>query len=184
MAVIRLQLDIDSNVYPELYARLRSIDHTVGREERLRQLAALGLIWETVRMHGPESTVSAASGAKTPKPAPAPAPTPAPAASRSRKSEGSRSRSSESTGRSRSRPPVPGNVPMLMDVVDTPPPPPREEPVANAPVVELHPEGRPRPASPEDGPPLPPPLHTSVQPAGARSDRLRRMRDRGLFKNG
>jgi hypothetical protein len=50
MAVLQLQFDIDSEVYPELHDLLASIGSGVSREERLRQLAATGLIWERTRL--------------------------------------------------------------------------------------------------------------------------------------
>ena len=50
MAVLHLQFDIDSEVYPELHDLLASIGNGVSREERLRQLAAIGLIWERTRL--------------------------------------------------------------------------------------------------------------------------------------
>jgi len=129
MAVLRLKVDVDSDVYPELYARLRGIEKAQAREERLRQLAASGLVWEAVRMHGPAATA-------LPPPLPA-APKPATASARPA-------------------------VPVLLDVVD--------ESEVSAPV-------------PLDEPPLPPPLQTEVQPVSPRSTRMRRMVDRGLFKN-
>jgi len=53
MAHLRFELDIDSEVHPELYAKLASMERLPAREEKLRQLAATGLIWEIVRLHGP-----------------------------------------------------------------------------------------------------------------------------------
>ena len=50
MAVLHVQFDIDSEVYPELHDLLAAIDSGVSREERLRQLAATGLIWERTRL--------------------------------------------------------------------------------------------------------------------------------------
>src|SRR4051794_39333792 len=50
MAVLHLQFDIDSEVYPELHDLLASIGGDMLREERLRQLAATGLIWERTRL--------------------------------------------------------------------------------------------------------------------------------------
>ena len=50
MTVIHLQFDIDSEVYPELHDLLASIGTSMSREERLRQLAAIGLIWERTRL--------------------------------------------------------------------------------------------------------------------------------------
>ncbi|MEW6706433.1 MAG: hypothetical protein AB1430_16420 [Pseudomonadota bacterium] len=123
MAVIRLEVEVDSEVYPELYARLRAIGRVEAREERLRQLAASGLVWEAVRMHGP-----AATALSPPPPA----------------------------KRARARPPEAQAVPVLVDVV----------------------------APPDEAPALPPPLQTEVRAPGPRSARLKRMLDRGLFKNG
>lgn len=53
MARLHLALEIDSDLYPELYAKLASLDRLGDREEKLRQLAALGLVWELARLHGP-----------------------------------------------------------------------------------------------------------------------------------
>lgn len=50
MAVLHLQVDIDREVVPELHDLLASIGSGVAREERLRQLAAIGLIWERTRL--------------------------------------------------------------------------------------------------------------------------------------
>jgi len=50
MAVLHVQFDIDSEVYPELHDLLASIGSGVSREERLRQLASTGLIWERTRL--------------------------------------------------------------------------------------------------------------------------------------
>jgi hypothetical protein len=52
MAVVRVEIDIDSDVYPELYAVLSALRQPMLRDERLRQLAAMGLAWEAVRIHG------------------------------------------------------------------------------------------------------------------------------------
>src|SRR5687767_11341414 len=79
MPVVRLEFDIDSDVYPELYAALGAIKHPVLREERLRQLAAMGLVWEAVRIHGPSVTqLPAPAAAAATKPAPVPAAAAAP----------------------------------------------------------------------------------------------------------
>ncbi len=52
-------LDIDSDVYPELHARLSAIRVSGGRGECLRQLAASGLVWEALRLkgHGPATAM-------------------------------------------------------------------------------------------------------------------------------
>ena len=79
MGLLRLELDIDADVYPELYATLTSLVSDASRGERLRQLAAAGLVWEKLRIRG-----HAALHGVAPEPAwsaaPAAAPLPAPAA--------------------------------------------------------------------------------------------------------
>jgi hypothetical protein len=52
-------LEIDSDVYPELHARLIAIQSEGGRTERMRQLATSGLVWETLRMQGTGPVVPA-----------------------------------------------------------------------------------------------------------------------------
>jgi len=59
MAVLHVQFDIDSEVYPELHDLLAAIDSGVSREERLRQLAATGLIWERTRLRAQADNVGA-----------------------------------------------------------------------------------------------------------------------------
>jgi len=59
MAVLRLQFDIDSEVYPELHDLLAAIGSELSREERLRQLAAVGLIWERTRLRAQADVVEA-----------------------------------------------------------------------------------------------------------------------------
>lgn len=60
MAVLHLQFDIDSEVYPELHDLLASIGNDASREERLRQLAAIGLIWERTRLRAQADQVDQA----------------------------------------------------------------------------------------------------------------------------
>lgn len=50
MAVIPLQLEVDSEVHPELHDMLASIGSSPSRAERFRQLAATGLVWERMRL--------------------------------------------------------------------------------------------------------------------------------------
>ncbi|RZL39498.1 MAG: hypothetical protein EOP35_03560 [Rubrivivax sp.] len=50
MALLHLQFDVDSEVHPELHAMLSSIGSTLSQTERLRQLAAMGLVWERLRL--------------------------------------------------------------------------------------------------------------------------------------
>ena len=52
MAALHLAFDVDADVYPELYAALACIGSEASRGERLRQLAATGLVWEAVRTRG------------------------------------------------------------------------------------------------------------------------------------
>jgi hypothetical protein len=78
MAVLHLEFDIDSAVYPELHEVLAAIGSAVSRDERLRQLAAIGLIWERTRLQVQAGILDAASSLPAPG-VPAPA-APAPAA--------------------------------------------------------------------------------------------------------
>lgn len=161
MAVIRLKVDVDSDVYPELYARLSSIERAAAREERLRQLAAVGLIWEAVRMHGPAATALPPPVPPLPDAAPRP-PAPRPKTVREELLRVAAQEAPQPREAS-SQPDALPAVPVLFDIVD--------EAEVSSPV-------------PLDEPPLPPPLQTQVQPAATRSTRMKRMVDRGLFKNG
>ena len=76
MAVLHLQFDIDSEVYPELHELLAALGSDPSREERLRQLAAIGLIWERTRLRAQAdimdsvavaSAVPATSGVAAPR---------------------------------------------------------------------------------------------------------------------
>ena|SRR5512141_2754438 len=72
MAVLHLEFDIDSAVYPELHEVLAAIGSAVSRDERLRQLAAIGLIWERTRLQAQAGMLDAASSLPAPGvPAPA-----------------------------------------------------------------------------------------------------------------
>lgn len=80
MATLQLILDVDSDVYPELYAMLVVIGGGNARCERVRQLAATGLLWETLRAHaqlppghealGPRSEGAPKPAARASAPAP------------------------------------------------------------------------------------------------------------------
>ncbi len=52
MAILRLQFELDSDIYPELYKALCAVRSTQAQTERVRQLAASGLVWENVRIFG------------------------------------------------------------------------------------------------------------------------------------
>lgn len=224
MAVIRLQLEIDSDVYPELYEGLHAIERPQARQERLRQLAASGLVWEAVRMHGGASITApapgvtaarqaAASGPAQPAAAPAEAaPVGSPrapadavlakAARRGERPAGAAMPGSTAPDRdgeaalplppsttvgdapapaiARHRPPQPERVPVLLDVVDEDSPPPLDasrEPAAVAPPGDDD-------LAEEDRFPLAPAVEAGVYRPAQRSARLKRMVDRGLFKNG
>jgi len=178
VSVIRLELEVDGEVYPELHAVLAAIGNGASRAERLRQLAATGLVWETVRIRG-------ASVIPAPPPVPSPGPAPAPR---------------RRVGR-RTIPPT--DVPLLLDVVDAAPSihgmgaqvaaladrvlPSTAESWEDAPArTAVSPygdamgdaDGR----RDEDGVEAAPRVVLMHKPA-ARS-RVLRMRDMGLFKNG
>jgi hypothetical protein len=63
VAVIRLTLDIDSAVHPELHAMLSEVGSDASREERMRALAASGLAWERFRMLSQAAPVAQATPA-------------------------------------------------------------------------------------------------------------------------
>jgi hypothetical protein len=162
MALLHFELDIDSEVHPELYARLAALKRRAAREEKLRQLAATGLIWEIDRLHGPafaEGAEMAEAGAASAMPAPsAPAAVDAGAVGDHVAS-------------------APKNVPVLFDVVD-------EADAAGAqpvPASVLH-LGEAAPAALPPPPAVPPPPAAGT--GKSRSARLKRMKDAGLFQNG
>lgn len=66
MAVLQLQIEIDSDVQPELHAAVASIARSPARAERVRQLAAAGLIWEHVRAQGRPKSGSATTARTEP----------------------------------------------------------------------------------------------------------------------
>jgi hypothetical protein len=156
MAILRLQLEIDSEVHPELYARLASLERFAAREEKLRQLAATGLIWEIARLHGPgfagPDGVEQPVG-EVPLAAAAPAPPPP---------------DPVDAGAVGDHPAwVPADVPMLTDVVT--------EAEARVGIEAAAPADERATSNVV-------PLH---EPGGkTRSARLKRMKDLGLFQNG
>jgi hypothetical protein len=77
MPRVRLEFDLDGEVYPELHAALSTLTSPEARAERLRQLAAAGLVWEKVRLHGAAAAPGygdAAMASTMPMPTPAPRP--------------------------------------------------------------------------------------------------------------
>lgn len=96
MPTLRLEFELDSEVYPELHAALSLLKSNRARAERMRQLAAAGLVWEKVRLHGSAAVV---------EPLPSPVPPPAPL----RRSRPSREDVEQ----------VMRELPVLVDVVDS-----------------------------------------------------------------
>ena len=168
MAILHLDLDIDSDVHPELFVRLASIERSPARQEKLRQLAATGLIWEIARLHGPAFSEPVAV---TLAPPPDPDETSAAAV--------------DAGSADDHVPIVPEDVPLLVDVVD-------EAEMAGGggePALRLVPapdttvdDGPPRPSAPE----APPTPSAPAEASGGRtrSARIRRMKESGLFQNG
>ena len=184
MGLLRLELDIDADVYPELYATLTSLVSDASRGERLRQLAAAGLVWEKLRIRG-----HAALHGVAPEPAwaavPAAAPLPAPA---TRAPRGTASGRAPAAARSPAPAPVapepplsapPGFVDLALDaapvLAPVPAPPPVLPPVlpsarasapASAPTSAVVPAPPPAPAVPviPVAEPWPPVLMDVVEP--------------------
>ena len=162
MAVVHLELDIDGDVYPELVAALTALRQPMLRGERLRQLAAMGLAWETVRIQGPAAAQLPAWSAL-----PAVPPVAAPA---TRSAARAAAKGPARKGAGRAEAAEPAQLPVLVDIVSAGPGEPAE----------------PRPSDADDGPAIPVdpmPVSAANRGSGSRA-RLLRMKDRGLFKNG
>ena len=78
MATVRLEFDLDSDVYPELHAALVRPADAGLRGERIRQLATAGLVWENVRVHGAAAIGPNPAAAPVPDRGVPPVPVPAP----------------------------------------------------------------------------------------------------------
>jgi hypothetical protein len=144
MAVLQLQFEIDSEVYPELHDLLASLGNGVSREERMRQLAAIGLIWERTRLRA-QADILEAMPVSTASDVPAALV------------------ASASSAR---------QFPVLTDVVDP------SEVSAPSQAVALHGNADDGRVGAND------PVHDVPQAhQAAHRSRLRRMKDRGLFKN-
>ncbi|KQV82944.1 hypothetical protein [Rhizobacter sp. Root1221] len=171
MATVRLDIEIDSEVYPELHAALAGMRSARTRGERMRQLAAAGLVWENVRIHGAAAIGPTPAAHQRPSPptlddfidlaidaVPEPAANPM-SAPEPRVAE-----------RLVARP-----LPVLMDVV--PDVAPEPDPTSAPP--EAHDTGDPLVHHADDT------LHlVSLAQKPASRSRLMRMKDKGLFKNG
>lgn len=173
MATLHLELDIDSDVHPELFVRLASIERSPARQEKLRQLAATGLIWEIARLHGPAFSDPAVTTLVAPTGPPL--------------DLGGEVTPAIDAGSVGDHPPlVPEDVPLLVDVVDeaeisgegtrdatlslVPPPLAAAESASR------------RPSSDEAA--APPVTPIDVPGGRTRSARIRRMKESGLFQNG
>ena len=176
MATLQLQVEIDSEVHPELYAVLSAIGKASLRPERLRQLAAGGLIWEHLRA---QPRLDAGAGAAL--------------------AETARAADSSALGRALARTraappaelaPAAEEPPVLQDVVEmaavqsAPRPRTRAAPERRAGAVAADPEPTAAPPAPDDAPAAAMPAdETAAKRSGPRS-RLLLMKERGLFKNG
>jgi hypothetical protein len=199
MPTVRLEFELDSEVYPELHAALSALSSSRARAERMRQLAAAGLVWEKVRLHGAAATavpppaeerpaiVARADVAPLP-PATAEAPRP-----RSRRARPGRQEIEQ----------VMRELPVLVDVVaDVRAAPELQDdpyaPAVDAPAtwsaMNAYPDDLMAPAHPpaaleggdDDALQIPEAaLHvTALSHKPATRSRLMRMKERGLFKNG
>jgi hypothetical protein len=174
---MRLEFEIDSEVYPELHAALSALKSTRARAERLRQLAAAGLVWEKVRLHG--------TGVP-PEPTARVEPAPAPPARPERRARPSRQDVEQAIR----------ELPVLMDVVadvrplreagDTLHEEPAHWAAMSAYPDDLADAGAARDDDGDTHAGLPDPtLHVSaLAHKPATRSRLMRMKERGLFKNG
>ena len=172
MATLHLELDIDSDVHPELFVRLASIERSPARLEKLRQLAATGLIWEVARLHGPAFSEPAAVTFATPVAAPLDLGRAVPPAV-------------DAGTVGEHAPLVPEDVPLLVDVVG------EAEIAGGANDAALFLRAAPlaaddlAPRRPSTHEPAVAPTAPVVAPgARTRSARIKRMKESGLFQNG
>jgi hypothetical protein len=128
VGLLRLELDIDADVYPELHATLTSLAGDASRGERLRQLAAAGLVWEKLRIRGQAALHGVAESVPGSAMPPMPAPAPAQA---TRAARGAATRAPAAASRSPAPPPAtpprsapPGFVDLALDAEPAPLPPP------------------------------------------------------------
>jgi hypothetical protein len=177
MATLELQVEIDSEVHPELYALLAAVGRASLRPERLRQLAAGGLIWEHLRAQPRLDAAAQPALAETARAA-------------------DRAALARAAARAVAAPaePVPAPAveepPVLQDVVELAPrPAPRSRSRAAAPAAAA--QAAAQAAAPAVAPPradeapaaAAPPAPDGATKTGPRS-RLLLMKERGLFKNG
>ncbi len=171
MPLLQLQIDIDSDVQPELHAMLASVVRGAARAERLRQLAAAGLIWEHLRVHA--RPVPLAASEPPPQPAATAAPGPPAAAL-----PATATATAATTAAAPRRAPADA-IPVLWDAVEEAalPPSVAVAAVGDGSRVESAPD---EPARTGTGRDVAVP---ASRKSGTRS-RLLRMKEKGLFQNG
>jgi len=197
MSVLQLQIEIDSDVHPELHAILMSIARSEARTERLRQLAAAGLIWEHLRAQ--VKLPPPAHAADRPEREPATTPL----------AEPTRPADEAIAAGSAAREMPPGVIPVLWDAIDVAallPSGAMAERGASRPEAARHVvPGSARAAESGPGPEASPAVESASRRAELPSDRggesrevvaipssrksgtrprLLRMREKGLFQNG
>jgi hypothetical protein len=196
VAVISFALQIDSEVYPELHALLSAISNEGCRGERLRQLAASGLVWEAIRIRGLPASLPHVPAAAPLAHAPAAhaPPTHAPAPFHATAGAGPKITIEAASLAPAGRIAVPA-APAL-DFIDLAldAPADRGRPAAQPPVLfdVVEPGHIKTPwasaapvAAPAEPPALPPPPEVVERPEPSTSrSRLMRMKDKGLFRNG
>lgn len=156
MAVLDFSFAIDSEVHPELHAALAAIASEASRGERLRQLAAMGLVWEKVRAAPQGQPVAVATAApQLSKPA----------------ADGASATAAQEAAPTDGR-----HIPVLVDVVNSG--------FAPLPSVEPAPSAAPEPAIDEDHVYDIPTNVSSIARTPASMSRLKRMSEKGLFRNG
>jgi len=186
VAPVRLVIDVDAEVYPELHAALSKIESEASRGERLRQLAASGLVWEGLRRAAP-AVQPAAVAVPPPVAVPALMPVPVPVAA------AVPTPSSANLQAPPAAPPAPPAddfvdlalnaaqplhrpPPLLVDVIPDRSPATSVKPGMQATPAADTEDERPAPFPPEGD--TPPDTHAATRL------RLQRMKDRGLFRNG
>jgi hypothetical protein len=211
VAALHFEFVVDSDVYPELHAALASIGSHESRRERMRQLAATGLLWEAVRIHG--ASIAGISGPSNPA-------YPELALAAAKGSVRTRTRNAARPDRRAPTPPSPGDsldpaivpamphIPVLLDVVHpaspsrphSSPAAPRQRALSAATAVRPFVQAAPalplqsevpafacnEDASPDeqiDRVDVLAPVATLMHKPVTRS-RLLRMKEKGLFKNG
>jgi hypothetical protein len=176
MATLQLQAEVDSEVHPELYAVLSAIGNASLRPERLRQLAAGGLIWEHLRAL---PRLDAGAGAALAETARA-----ADSSALSRALSRTRAALPPALAPAAEEPPVLQDVVEVVAAQSAPRPRTRAAPERRAGAVPVNPEPAAASPAPDDVPAAAKPLHeTGAKRSGPRS-RLLLMKERGLFKNG